>query len=556
MEYRFGTFAYEPGCGLTQDGMPVPMEPMAEALLAHLLANQGRIVTREELQDALWDGRIVTDAAISTQIRAVRRVLGDDGQRQAFVKTHPRRGFSFVGAVTDLDDAPGLDQIALADGQDNRARRQFGGRRNVFVAFAAVAAVLLAIVVSAFDSGDATGPADGHDLSVIVLPFDNLSGDPRKDYLADAFTEDLITDLSRIRDAFVISRSTSFTYRGQSVDAAAVADELGVRYVLEGSLRIEGDRVSINVQLIDGESSSHIWADRYESALPRLFHVQDNVTGRIASVLRAELRIADNGRQGPEPGTSAWDHALRGNVLLYNHETITDYQEAHRFLSRAVELDPGIASAWGGLAFVHLMASFGTIPGVTQPDSARLSLEAALKATEADPMNAEPYWLVGAGYARIGQPERGMPACRTAIDLNPNMDCGHVCAGLVHMSLGEPEKAIPYFKQALALNPRFRPFTKQKYLGLAYLQIGEDDLAIAALNTALSLVPKDGFANLVLASALAHQQRLDEARSVLDAHVAHSAGISPTLKSIRKGFGWLGPGVDRLIAGLQMVGLS
>ena len=111
-------------------------------------------------------------------------------------------------------------------------------------------------------------------------------------------------------------------------------------------------------------------------------------------------------------------------------------------------------------------------------------------------MNAEPYWLVGAGYARTGQPELGMEACKSAIDLNPNMDCGHVCAGLVHMSKGEPRKAIPYFKYALELNPRFRPFTKEKYLGLAYIQSGQDELAIAALNRALAKAHKDGFANL------------------------------------------------------------
>lgn len=554
MGYRFGIFVYAPGHGLFEDGEPVRMEPMAEALLAYLLANPSRIVTREELQDALWDGRIVTDAAISTQIRAVRRALGDDGQRQAFIKTHPRRGFSFVGEVEDIDDGYVPVSAAVDRSSGNRESSAKFRRRPVWAAIGVVMLVLLTVVVASLY--EQSGTSSGRDLSVVVLPFDNLSADARNDYLADAFTEDLITDLSRIRDAFVISRSTSFTYRGQPVDAAAIAADLGVRYVLEGSLRIENNRVSINVQLIDGESNSPVWADRFESALATLIDVQDNVTGHIASVLRAELRIADNLRQGPEPGNSAWDYALRGNVLLYNHETITDYQEAYRFLSRAVELEPSISSAWGGVAFLHFVASFGTIPGITRPDSATLSLEAALKATEADPMNAEPYWLVGAGYARNGHPERGMPACRTAIDLNPNMDCGHVCAGLVHMSLGEPAKAIPYFKKALALNSRFRPFTKEKYLGLAYLQTGQDDLAIASLNRALSLVPSDGFANIVLASALAHKERVDEARLVLEEHAARSGGSAPTIQSVREGFGWLGPGVGRLIDGLQVAGLS
>ena len=143
-------------------------------------------------------------------------------------------------------------------------------------------------------------------------PFDNLSADASKDYIADAFTEDLITDLSRIRDAFVISRSTSFTYRGKDVDAASVARDLGVRYVLEGSLSINGATARINARLVDGATNSQLWSDRYERDIAEVFDVQDNVTGRIASVLRAELRKADNERQGPEIEKDAWDYALRG----------------------------------------------------------------------------------------------------------------------------------------------------------------------------------------------------------------------------------------------------
>jgi len=319
---------------------------------------------------------------------------------------------------------------------------------------------------------------------------------------------------------------------------------------------ISGTNARINARLIDSATSSHLWSDRYEIGLADVFGVQINVTGRIASVLRAELRKADLERQHPEIVRDAWDYALRGNVLLYNHESVTDYQEAHRLLSKAVSLDPGISSAWGGLAFVHFIASFTPIPGLTMPDSAQLSLDAAIKATQADPMNAEPYWLVGAGYARTGQPELGMTACKTAIDLNPNMDCGHVCAGLVHMAIGEPRKAIPYFQHALELNPRFRPFTKEKYLGLAYIQSGQDDLAIAALNRALAEARADGFANLALVSALALEGQETAAREALNRHLERSGSEPPTLASLRPNLAWLGPGVERMLSGLRTAGLA
>ncbi len=553
MPYAFESFVLDPRLGLFRSGKPVDLEPRALELLRYLLENADRIVTRDELIEQLWDGRIGSDAALSTQVRAVRRALGDDRVQQRFIKTHPRRGFRFaapVAVIRDRADPRGGARLALGSPTSRRRVLPLGG-----------AAMLLLLVVTAIvywpdRETVSSGPSPTRSLSIAVLPFDNLSGDPSLDYLADAFTEDLVTDLSRIRDAFVISRSTTFTYRGKDVDAASVAKDLGVRFVLEGSLRVDGDVVRINAQLIDGETNSHLWSDRYERRLPDLFSLQDNVTGRIASVLRAELRIADSERQNPELTEDAWDYALRGNVILYNHESIADYQQAHALLAKAVALDPTISSAWAGLAFVHYVASVATIPGVSQASSGELSLEAALRAVEADPSNAEPYWLVGAGYARLGQPERGMAACDRAIDLNPNMDCGHVCAALVHMAQGEPEKAIPYFRYALRLNPRFRPFTKEKYLGLAYIQSGRDDEAVAALNRALATAPRDQFANLALAAALALDGMEADARAAWQAYSRHTDDHQPTISSLREALGWMGPQVERMFDGLRAIGFS
>ncbi|PWE33821.1 hypothetical protein DDZ14_03940 [Maritimibacter sp. 55A14] len=563
MPYRFGDFTFDPDRGLTCRGEVVFLEPRTADLLAYLLDNPGRIISREELCEKLWDGKIASDAAISTQIRGVRKALGDDREHQKFVRTHPRRGFSFIAPVeqefseeietVSSAAAPAEHAMPPPQPSTNTKPRHF---RAIYTlgAVGLAAVIVIGLLVGARDVFD--GRTKGRDLAIAVLPFDNVSGDASRDYISDAFTEDLITDLSRIRDAFVISRSTSFTYRGQNIDATSVAKQLGVRYVLEGTLGINGERVRINARLVDAESSSYVWSDRYELPLGELFDVKENVTGRIASVLRAELRRADDARQEPELAEDAWDYALRGNVLLYNHQSVTDYQEAHALLSKAVELDPGISSAWGGLAFVHFVASSAPIPGITRPDSARISLDAAQRATRADPMNAEPYWLVGAGYARIGQPERGMEACETAIELNPNMDCGHVCAGLVHLGLGEPAEAVPYFETALALNPRFRTFTKEKYLGLAYIQQGKDGLAIAALNRALSKAPEDGFANLALAAALALDGREDAARVALSRHLDLSDHKPPTLASLRERLEWLGPGIERMLSGLRTAGLE
>ncbi len=392
-------------------------------------------------------------------------------------------------------------------------------------------------------------------LSIAVLPFDNLSGDPEQDYFADAFTEDLITDLSRIRDAFVIARRSSFTYKGKAVNVTQVAAELGVRYVLEGSVRRAGEQVRINAQLIDGQSGSHVWSDRYDRVVTDAFSVQNDVTGRIAAALKAELREADSLRQGPSASLEAWDYALRGNVLLFNPKGPQDFRDAKTLLEKALELDSGLASAWSGLAFVHFVASLRPLPGISRPNSKSLSLEAAQKAVTFDPKNAEGHWMIGVGYARNGQPERAMASCDTAMALNPNNDCAYVCAGLTSMALGKPSEALPHFRQSLRLNPRFRPFTKYKYMGLAYIQSEQDGEAIAVLNRAIAGAPKDPMANFALTAALALSGRAEDARAALDTAVPLAYGDPTTIGTLRASHSWLGPGFERELEGLRLAGL-
>ena len=368
MPYSFDRFVFDRERGLLEGGEPVPLEPQVLDLLCYLLENRDRVVTRDELTEEIWDGRIVSDAALSTQIRSIRRALGDDRSQQKYVRTLPKRGFQFVAPVDLVDGIEAPSTVA-----DLKQPRRRSSSRS-----AALFALLAFVVVAAFGSwwiyrDEAVGPDPLPKLSIAVLPFDNLSGEPEQEYFADAFTEDLITDLSRIRDAFVIARRTSFTYKGRDADTKTVAEELGVRYVLEGSVQRSGDQVRINAQLIDGPTNSHIWSDRYDRELTDAFSVQNDVTGRIAAVLKAELREADLRRQGPPASLEAWDYALRGNVLLFNPKSLEDFRNAKALLDKSLELDPSIASAWSGLAFIHFVASLRPIPGISAPDSKDLS---------------------------------------------------------------------------------------------------------------------------------------------------------------------------------------
>jgi TolB-like protein/DNA-binding winged helix-turn-helix (wHTH) protein/Tfp pilus assembly protein PilF len=517
MVYRFESFVFDPdAAGLLESGQPVALEPQVFSLLKYLVENRGRIVSKDELIDEIWQGRAISDAALNTRIRAVRRALGDDRAQQKYLRTYPKRGFQFVAPVAQVsaEEAASAAKFAAASAAADSERAH---RRRSLPMLAGLGVLFFAIAAGGWWMTREAAKAPK--LSIAVLPFENLSADPEQGYFADAFTEDLITDLSRIRDAFVIARRTSFTYKDRAVDIATVAEELGVRYVVEGRVRRMGDEVGMNVQLIDGERN----------------------------------READLRRQGPPESLEAWDYALKGNVLLVQPKQ--DFRGAKELFEKAIALDPNIASAWSGLAFIYFVASFDNVPGVTEPNSKNLSLQAAQRAVALDPKNAEGHWMVGFGYTRNGQTDLAWPSCQTAMELNPNNDCGYVCAGLTKMAMGEPAEAIPYLQHSVRLNPGFRAFTKFKYMGVAYVQNGQDAEAIEVLNRALAKSPDDTFAYMILTAAQALDGRTEAVQSSLQAFLSLSKTSRPNIASMRQSNSWLGPGFARVLEGLRVAGL-
>jgi TolB-like protein len=269
MIYRFGDFALDTdSLELTQAGKAVEVEPQVFSLLACLIENRERVVSKDELIERVWDGRIVSDGTLNTRINSVRRAVGDDGKRQAVIKTFPRRGFRFVAELEGESDAP------LAP--------------------------------------PATAASDKP--SIPVLPFDNLSGDPEQEYFSDGLADDIISALSRIRQLFVVARNSSFAYKHGAADVRNLARELGVRYVVEGSVRKAGNQVRISVQLVDGDTGGQIWNGRYDRELEDIFAVQDEVVQNVVGAAipklgRAEL---DRARRKTPENLDAWDLYLHG----------------------------------------------------------------------------------------------------------------------------------------------------------------------------------------------------------------------------------------------------
>jgi TolB-like protein len=368
-------------------------------------------------------------------------------------------------------------------------------------------------------------PASRPPLSIVVLPFDNLSGDPEQGYLADAITDDLTTDLSRIAGSFVISRNSAFTYKGKPVDVKQVGRELGVQYALEGSVRRAGNRVRINAQLIETESGAHVWADRFDREMGDMLALQDDITGSIARVLRYELIEAESRRSLRErpANPQAIDYALRAVATTMRDPMIAreNARAARQLYEEALRLDPKLLMAMTGLAQTWMAeVSFGW---TQETDSALGEAETLIARAEAIAPN-DARVLQGRGIALLlrRKPELALVNLEAALARDPNSTQILLNIGWCKMFLGDPEGAVVHVGQALRLDPRgFNRGNMHGVLGTASLYLGNYDEAIHYLRLSIEEYPTiQPFVRWVLAAACALAGRMDEARMRLSTNSA------------------------------------
>jgi TolB-like protein/class 3 adenylate cyclase/Tfp pilus assembly protein PilF len=394
--------------------------------------------------------------------------------------------------------------------------------------------------------------------SIVVLPFDSFSDDPNDDYLADGITEDLITDLSRIRGAFVIARGTSFTYRDKVVSATDVAKELNVHYVLEGSVRRTADQVRINAQLSDGETGAHVWSDRFDREFKDVFSLQNEITGRIAAVLKLELLDAESRRlqAGPPDNLEAWDYALHAWATLIT-KPITEERtlEAQQLLHKALELDPNSALAWTAMARVHALGTTSGWGTTSKDLSRRLMLEAAKKAVALDPKSADAHRELGFAYRFHREIDLAVSACETALALNPNHHQAYQCLANAKVASGQPAEAIPLFESSVRLNPREgRPARRNFFIGWAYLMAGDYEEAAGSVRQGISANPEYPPQYWVLASALGHLGREQEARAALAEFNRVDKGRRDSIGKMRKQYDYV-VNFDHALEGLRRAGM-
>jgi adenylate cyclase len=405
-------------------------------------------------------------------------------------------------------------------------------------------------------ASNASAPAQAAHLSIVVLPFANLSGDPAQDYFADGITDNLTTDLSRIRNSFVIARNTAFTYKGKSVDAKEIGKELGVRYVLEGSVQRDQSRVRVNAQLIDAESGAHLWAERFEENIADLFKLQDQVVARLANTLGFALVTAEAEKSARSKNTDAIDLTMRGLALL-QQATPRPVKEQREILKaalalfdQALEIDANDADALAGeAAAYHAEYQFGWTGAET--DLEAKIIDQANRAIALDPNNERAYFAKASYLMLTHRAGEALRAANAGLSINPNFAPLYGARSAAETSLGNFEAAKSDAQEAILLSPR-DPLLGLRYvnIGIAELGLGRYDAAIEGFHKAIDA----GYANFIpyadLAAVYALQGRTDEMRTAL----VEARRLNPDL-TVK----WLidhAPNVPPLFEGLRKAGLA
>jgi TolB-like protein/class 3 adenylate cyclase len=394
-------------------------------------------------------------------------------------------------------------------------------------------------------------------LSIVVLPFTNLSGDPEQDYFVDGVTESLTTDLSRISGSFVIGRHTAFTYKGKAVDLKKIGRELNISYVLEGSVQRSGNRLRMNVQLVDAETANHLWAERFDKPIVDLFDMQDEIVSRLANTLKTELMAAEARRAENTLHPDAMDLYFLGRASFNKGQTLEKLTQARSFFERALALDPGSVQALVDTALVDLSIASGYL---TDDRTARLaSAEAALiKALSLAPRHASAHALLGVAQVMTNRAAQGSAECEQALALDRNLAGAYACIGLAKHLLGRAAETEAHIHEALRLSPHdINAFWWMMFLGSAKLFLGADAEAVVWLRRSIDAHRNMPFTHFNLAAALALLGRLDEAQAAARAGLALDPSF--TLRRFRLNASSDNPtylaGRERIYEGLRLAGV-
>ena len=469
----FGRFRLDLGRReLRRDGEPVKLNGRALDILCALAEAKGEIVGKDGLMARLWPDRIVEEGNLHVHVSALRKSLDEHGEGHSYIVTVPGRGYrlaGFTGAASgDSEAAPSPRPLPQPDKP-----------------------------------------------SIAVLPFDNLNGYPEQQYFADGMVEEIITALSRIRWLQVIARNSSFTYRGQPTDMKLIGRELGVRYVLEGSVRRAGGRLRINAQLIEAETGAHLWADRFNGSLDDVFDLQDQVATSVACVIEPTLQAAEIGRsiRRPTVDLTAYDLYLR--ALALQHSPRDEFARAFDLLGQAVERDPQYGSALALTAYCYYRMDFHGWSQDVQT-TRHNGLDFARRALRHDPENPEVLSRAACVFGYFGEGiHTAIALIDRCLELNSNYAMGWYRSGVLRNWAGQPEVALKHFDKYLELSPRGRHVGYLTAICISLFFYRRFEEAVAKMCECLEHWPDHTLVCRFLAASYAHLGRLAEAREIV-----------------------------------------
>jgi TolB-like protein/tetratricopeptide (TPR) repeat protein len=470
MRFCFADHALDVACReLSRRGEPIALEPQVFDLLVHLIQNSDRVVSKDELLGSVWGGRIVSESTFTSRINAARKAVGDSGEEQRLIRTIPRKGLRFVGAVTAQPTLP----TELTQSPTPRDRP-----------------------------------------SIAVLPFENLSDDRDQEYFADGIVAEIITGLARIKWLFVISRNSTFIYKNKPIDVKTIGRELGVRYILEGTVRRSGDHVRVSGQLIETETAACVWADRYDGTLGDIFALQDEMTMSVIGAVEPTLRRAEleRARRKRPDNLDAYDLFLR--ALPFAATAMPeDADRALHFLEQAIQLEPGYAAAHGFIAWCHEQRYLRAGLHAETREAALRHARAAIEAGGDDAMA-----LAMGGFV-IGVLERDYDAALDALDrslvLSPSSALAFGFSSIIRAWMGDDAMAVEHATIGIRLSP-YDPLIYLPYVGLAYAHFfaGNFVAAASAASRASAANARFSVPRYLHVAALVRLGRLDEARSI------------------------------------------
>jgi TolB-like protein len=477
LDFRFAGFEIDiPRRELRRAGELVSIEPQVFDLLIHLVRNHDRIVTKDELIETVWKGRVISEAALSSRISAARRAVGDSGAEQKLIRTLNKRGFRFIGAVQKAVEVAGKAPVLEAQ--------------------------------RAYTWSDRA--------SIAVLPFQNISGDPEQEYLADGITEDITIGLSRQQWFSVVDRNSTFACKGEAVDIRKLACELGARYVLEGSVRKAGGRIRVTAQLVDATKRIHVWADRHDSAVSEIFIRQDEITNRIVDSVRSQIVMTEAMRLRGRRSVDLDAHDLVTQALPHMWRMSVSEQElAQKLLqqaaARATPQERAHVHALLGWTYTNMfnLDSYAPIGELTER-----AFEAGATALALDEQDYWGHLVLGLGHARQRRPEDAVRHLSLCVDINPNFALGYAGLGYALACGGQPQRGLDALSRARQVGP-LDPFLDiyapvARYMALFALERYDD--AIKVCQAVAARHPKHAGARRLMTVSLGLLGRIDEAK--------------------------------------------